>query len=426
MAIFVLAAVAFVAGIILMRVLKQRMSPDAAVRELRGASGGIEAYHAVIARMKEQEKELARLRESDRQKAATTENLSVAVLTNLTSGVVVFNRAGMVTQANPAARSILGYASPSGLHARDLFRGTKVVRRPGETATEPAVLQEAVQQALRDGQGCRRLEAEYATPAGEERTLALTVSPVDSGGGQRLGAACLISDLSEIAKLSRQVQLRERQAALGEMSAGIAHEFKNSLATISGYAQMLQAETDPTVHQFADKIASETSSLTRIVTDFLNFARPQEIEWQDVRLRPLLEECAQECGIETALDGVAPDFQLHGDRTALRQAFANLFRNSIEATKDKVKIEVMANAEIGSHRVIFRDESGGIAAEVLPKIFIPFFTTKSEGTGLGLPLVHRIVTDHGGTIQVASDGRTTTFTLSFPAGKLAREAENQG
>jgi signal transduction histidine kinase len=300
---------------------------------------------------------------------------------------------------------------------------------PGEPDRAAESLVEAVGQALRQGSAFRRVEADYQTPAGERRVLGITLSPVRGPGGDTLGAACLVSDLTEITTLARQVRLRENLAALGEMSAGIAHEFKNSLATISGYAQMLATERDAeTSQEFARKIVAETSSLTRIVTDFLNFARPQDIQAENVELRPLLEDCARECGVRLRFGAFPPELELNGDRTALRQAFANLLRNSAEAARDGQPAEVAVSAESagGSLRLVLRDNGRGIPEEDLAKIFIPFFTTKSQGTGLGLALVHRILSEHGGSISVASDAAGSTFTLSLPAAKAAPTAAKLG
>jgi PAS domain S-box-containing protein len=297
-------AFAFFGGIALMRRMRRRItegeSGETGPRTSAQAAGfTLAAYQGVIQRLKEQEKELDRLHKAERERAQVSENVSAAVLSNLPSGVLLFNPAGLVQQANQAAKSILGYASPLGLHARDLFRGVSSVRMAtGEPETSLDALLDAVEQALRKGAAFRRLEADYRTPGGEQRVLGITLSPVRTAAGDTLGAACLVSDLTEITTLARQVRLRENLAALGEMSAGIAHEFKNSLATISGYAQMLAGERDPeTSQQFARKIAAETSSLTRIVSDFLNFARPQDIQAETVELRPLLQDCARECGV---------------------------------------------------------------------------------------------------------------------------------
>jgi signal transduction histidine kinase len=419
---FLMAVVAFVVGALLIRYLRRSLREESEMGEASPAaeSGAFEAaaYRGVIQRLKEQERELERLHQIERQRAAKSENVSEAVLSNLSSGVVMFDSAGLVKQANPAARSILGYASAFGLHARDLFRGAGPVRSDGPDAGDtPETVTAAVEAAVREGRSFRRLEADYVTPAQEARVLGVTLSPVRARDGSSLGAACLVSDLTEIADLSRQMRLKENLASLGEMSAGIAHEFKNSLSTISGYAQMLAGEQRPEVREFAARIARETDALTRIVTDFLNFARPQKIEPETLDLRPLLEEAARGCSLDLDLSKVPAGLTLVGDHTALCQAFSNLMRNSAEAGAEGARVRLEAAAEEGEQeiRIVLRDNGPGIPQENLAHIFIPFFTTKAAGTGLGLALVHRIVTEHGGAINVASDPSGTTFTLSFPS-----------
>ncbi len=423
-AVFLLGLAAFFLGIWLIRRLRRSMQDPLDLRASADRPGfTLEAYHGVIQRLKEQEEELKRLRQAASDRAAATENISSAVLSNLASGVLLFNPAGLVQQANPAARELLGHASLSGLHARDIFHRVSAVRDAEATESAPDALIQAVEQALRRGATRRRLEVDYTTPAGERRVLGVTVSPVRTVGGESLGAACLFADLTEISELARQMRLRESLAALGEMSAGIAHEFKNSLATISGYAQMLAAETDAEVRQYASKITTETASLSRVVTDFLNFARPQELSLETFALLPVLRDCARECDIELSAE-VPPDFCLEGDATLLRRALSNLMRNSAEARRDGAppRVEATATAESDSLRIVLHDNGRGIPPEHLSHVFIPFFTTKAAGTGLGLALVHRIVTQHGGSVAVASDPSGATFTLLFPRRNIARKA----
>jgi len=424
------AGFALAVGVVLIRKLRGEISEETAPEPLRASNPlfPLETYHAVIERLKEQEKQLQELRRAESERARASENISASLLSNLPSGVLLFNPNGLVQQANPAARNILGFASISGLHARDVFRGARLVNR-GEADPAPATAISAVQAALREGTSSRRLETEYVTPAGEERVLGLTVSPVLSGAGKSLGAACLISDLTEINRLSRQVRMRENLASLGEMSAGIAHEFKNSLATISGYAQMLTGEEQlDVVHDFARKIESETGNLARVVTDFLAFARPQALRNEPVVLRAVLENCARDCSLELHLEDVPAGLALEGDPTALRQAFSNLLRNSAEAARNgtPVQVKVMAATDEHGTRLTITDNGQGIPQDRLGKIFIPFFTTKAQGTGLGLALVHRIISEHGGTIAVSSGDWGTTFTLAFPAPALARAAPAAG
>jgi nitrogen fixation/metabolism regulation signal transduction histidine kinase len=383
------------------------------------------AYNGVIQQLREQEKELKKLREHERDRAAATENISEAVLSNLTSGVVFFDRVGIVRQVNGAAKSLLGYASPFGFHIRDLFCGIREVRWiSGDTSDSPAPFVAEMERTIRDATPFQRVEADYVTPTGEKRVLGIGASAVRGKKGEILGVSCLIADLTHISELSRQVQFKENLASLGEMSAGIAHEFKNSLATISGYAQMLvQEAASDTGREFAGKIALETESLSRIVTEFLEFARPHGMARQTVNLNAILEDCAQETGVDLQLPP-APVMDVTGDAVLLRQAISNLLRNSAEASRNgsPVKVSVRGSVEADKLQVSLTDNGRGIAAEDLSRIFIPFFTTKATGTGLGLALVHRIISEHGGAIAVTSDSQGTTFTLTLPANQAAAVA----
>jgi signal transduction histidine kinase len=203
---------------------------------------------------------------------------------------------------------------------------------------------------------------------------------------------------------------------MGEMTAGMAHEFKNSLATIAGYSQMLADESNPdTVREFAGKIRSETTALTRTVTDFLNITGPQKLTSEPVVLAPLLQSCAADCGVELDATSVPTDLFINGDRAALRQCLLNLLRNSAEAGSGN-RITVVARGGLDRSRawLELQDNAGGIPTDILPRVFIPFISSKPEGNGLGLALAQRIVSDHGGTISARNEGTGAIFTLSFP------------
>jgi len=318
----------------------------------------------------------------------------------------------LLQQANPAAKRILGYASPYSLHARDIFRGATAIRPAAQETSLPQILD----RAARTREAVHRLEVDYTTPAGEARVLGITISPVQDRGGALLGTACLVSDLTEMSNMAQQVRLQDNMASLGEMSAGIAHEFKNSLATISGYSQMLASDPNQETREFAQKISAETANLTRIVTDFLNFARPRGMQREPLDLRAMLEDCARENSVALTLQNFPTPCPVEADPTALRQVFANLMRNSKEAEVPGKPMAITALAEDKGNQIFVRlsDNGSGIPPDKVPKNFIPFFTTKAEGTGLGLALVHRIVTDHGGAVSVTSNTDGTTFMISLP------------
>ena len=426
-----ICAFALIGVLLIRRARKQVTESDAAPRiDAQHAGFSLAAYEGVITRLKEQERELERLRRSESDRAKESATVSEAIISNLASGVVLFNTNCLVRQANPAARALLGFASPSSMHARGIFKTVSRVRfAQGDSRSDdpPAALVMAIEQSISEGALFRRIEAEYTTPAGQMRVLGITISPVRLLSGDRLGAVCLLTDLTDITRLSEQLRLNENMAALGEMSAGIAHEFKNSLATISGYAQMLAAESNGKF-DFAQRIVSETGNLSRIVSDFLKFARPQGSDNEELELLPLIEECARENNVHISLTKSGEDFHMSADPTALKQAISNLFRNSAEAAGESAQMFVNITATAESLCAQLTDNGGGIEPDNLQKIFIPFFTTKANGTGLGLALVHRIITEQGGTISVdspvtlPSGGLGTTFTLTFPRGTSSKSA----
>jgi PAS domain-containing protein len=226
-------------------------------------------YNTVIQQLKQQKHELQVQTLAEQRRARTTENFSQAVLSNLSSGVLVFGLNGLVKQANPAAKQILGFHSPSGMSAEDIFRGAGVCS-PHSSAVyadgpgEPGQLAEEVNAVLRQGSKCRQFEADYTTPAGQTLRIAVTVSPVPSVDGNLLGAACLISDRSEFERIRHQQQLH------GEISAEMALELRTSLAMIAGYAQQLARNREPELaSQLAADIASEAARLDRHIGGFL-------------------------------------------------------------------------------------------------------------------------------------------------------------
>ncbi len=232
-------------------------------------------YNTVIQQLKQQKHELQLQTQVEQRRARTTENFSQAVLSNLSSGVLVFGLNGLVKQANPAAREILGFASPAGMNPEDIFRdaalcGSSVSPNgdhADDTPSPPVRLAEEVQVVLREESKRRQLEADYLTPSGKSRRIAVTVSAVPAVDGALLGAACLISDLSESERIRRQQELR------GEISAEMALELRTSLATISGYAQQLARNRDPEfAQQLAADIAGEAALLDRNIGGFLSEA----------------------------------------------------------------------------------------------------------------------------------------------------------
>jgi nitrogen fixation/metabolism regulation signal transduction histidine kinase len=226
----------------------------------------MQTYNAVIQQLKQQKHELLSVQQVERRRAKTSENISAAVLSNLSSGVLFLTPNGLVRTANAAAKNILGFASPVGMSVGEIFRHARL--SSSSSAGSQEMLAAAVQASLRERNTSRSVEADYVTPAGEQRVLETTISPVCTSTGETLGAACLITDKTEFALIQRLQELR------GEMSAEMALALRNSVATISSYAQQLAVNRDPAlVRQLAVDIASEAADLDRTIGGFLAGAK---------------------------------------------------------------------------------------------------------------------------------------------------------
>ncbi len=270
------ASFSFIAGLIFIRRLRKNIDEESSLSS--GAAPSLETlplhlYNTVIQQLKQQKHELQVQTQTEQRRARTTENFSQAVLSNLSSGVLVFGMNGLVKQSNPAAKEILGFASPTGMSAEEIFRGAAVssgssLVSPDGSSDELVPLAGEVHSVLREGSSSRQVEADYNTPGGEKRHIAVTVSPVPAVDGTLLGAACLINDRSEVERIRRQQELHV------EISAEMALALRTSLTTISGYAQQLASNRDPELaRQLATDIATEAAQLDHSLGGFLTEKR---------------------------------------------------------------------------------------------------------------------------------------------------------
>src|SRR5467141_3738876 len=241
------------------------------------------SMQGVIQKLREQEKELERLHKIEKVRAEQTERLSEEVTRNMPAGLLVVNATGIISSSNPAAEQALG------------IRGLGF-RRYSEALGEDSDLTKLVAECLSTGKIYRREEVEHIPPAGDTRHLGVTISPIRRGAESISGAICLLTDLTELAALQQRMQLKENLAALGELSAGIAHEFKNALATISGYAQLIPEASEKDASEYAGRILRQTRDITHVVAEFLKYARPLEIPDDVVTLQTVVERVVAEVG----------------------------------------------------------------------------------------------------------------------------------
>jgi len=229
-----------------------------------------------------------------------------------------------------------------------------------------------------------------------------------------------------IIRIEEQLRRAERLSALGELSAVLAHEIRNPLASIRGTAEILMEEGVPAQSrgEFLEILVKESDRLNRVVEDFLKMARPEpgnrtgcDINEELKNMTTLLSAQARASKVELELRTV-PLPQVMGDGEKLRQAFLNIMLNGIQASPEggRVVISTKDDAARGLVEVSFTDSGPGIAPEALDKLFEPFFTTKGSGTGLGLSITRKIIEGHGGSVEVTSTpGQGATFTVTLPA-----------
>lgn len=429
--VFIVLLVVIVYGV--MVILRKRYSTASAIKQDRPGARPRDdnpgafvnaSMQAVIQKLREQEKELALLHQREKDRAQHTERLSEAVTRNMPAGLLLINEAGLISSANPAAEAALGMQSLA-------------FRRYTEVLGPDSFLTQMIRECLEGGSTFRREEVEYTTPGRDFRQLGVTISPISNKQGEISGALCLLSDLTELAALQKQVQMKESLAALGELSAGIAHEFKNALATISGYAQMIRAEseTENDVRENAERILDQTRAITHVVTEFLKFARPLALAEEDVNFATLSERVMDDLReSQPAITFVAEGDFLHvsGDDALLRQALLNLVRNAAESAGAQPfggRVAIRGSVEESNaglaQRVSITDNGPGIAPENLAKIFLPFFTTKAHGTGLGLAIVQKIIVQHGGTVEARNlpEGGAE-FIVWLPGKRAAQQTVN--
>ncbi len=269
-------------GIALIRKMRREIQTETAPVRLSQAKGGFElsTYDGLARQLREQEKELQRLREQYQSEAAVSGSINEAVLANLNCGVLFFDRMGVLRQANRAAKLLLGYSSPFSFHVRDLFRGVSKTRLADavEEVQSAAPLVRAVQETLRDGVAFPKMKVDYRTPGGQKRVLGVNASAVRHKNGEILGVSCVLDDLTELAELQQEINRSENLASLGEISAGLIQDFKKSLATVRADAQALMNErSDPSTRLYMQRIVAELDSLARIVEEFLQFAESSKL-----------------------------------------------------------------------------------------------------------------------------------------------------
>lgn len=335
----------------------------------------------------------------------SAQELNRLIIENIPSGLMTFDVTGRILQRNDAARTILGKEEILGTNVYDLLKGM-----------EP-----------REVSASARFDMKYADPlTGGQKILGVVASAFESpdlGGWVRVA---LLEDLTKIRFLEQSVRQAEKMAAVGQLAAGIAHEIRNPLSGISGSVELLsQSVPNEDDQRLMKIILREIDRLNLLITEFLDYARPEVPPVDPVDLVPLIQEVVDSVLLSKAARKEAQIVRRMGStaviaahRDKLKQAFLNMMINAHQAMENTLRpvLEVSVQQEDGQVVVVIKDNGCGMKEGTLKRMFEPFHTTKPKGTGLGLAITHKILEAHRAQIFVESEeGRGTEFKLVFPA-----------
>jgi signal transduction histidine kinase len=285
---------------------------------------------------------------------------------------------------------------------------------------------QALKAALEQGISCIDEQRAHTDANGQKRIVLASVSPIYTQERKIIGAVEILRDVTRIRFLEERMQHQKRMAVLGEMAASVAHEIRNPLGTIEGFARLLKSDLEREElnnhARLASKIIEGAQNLNYVITNLLTYARPMSLQYETFLASQLLATTADQLlplaaqyKVNLEITQPSTNVSINGDIRQLRQVVVNLARNAIEACKagGKVSITVAERRKMATISVV--DNGCGIHSKDLPKIFDPFFTRKEGGTGLGLSLCHKIVAAHGGDITVSSMvGKGTTINVVLP------------
>jgi two-component system sensor histidine kinase HydH len=337
------------------------------------------------------------------------------VVENLPLGLLALDHQGKIAAFNNSAASILG------LSAR-LVVGEEAGRKI------PAELLAQIN-ASKNRDGIIEKEIECKTTAGKIVPLEIGAGSLKDENGLFLGNILLFKDLTEVRALRKEVARSQRLASVGRLAAGVAHEIRNPLSSIKGFATYFKERypDKPDDQQTANIMIQEVDRLNRVVGQLLEFARPISIKPRRISLQALLkdsikliEDRAAEKNISIHTRYAVRADEEWGDPDRINQILLNLYLNAIDAMESGGELKVGFSSDGDGRQFIITvsDTGCGISAENLSQIFDPYFTTKSSGTGLGLAIAHNVIEAMGGRIKVKSNpGKGTTFRITIPFAK---------
>lgn len=333
------------------------------------------------------------------------------LISRLPVGIIATNTEGHIQTFNSAAAKFTG-------------------KTPEQTiGHQQAAVLPHIQQLIPSGeQELEILDTEILLPPDSPTPNHLHVSsvPITDGQSNSIGRVMLMYDVTEIKKLESQVRRHDRLVALGKMAAGVAHEVRNPLSSIKGFATLLGSRfaDESEEGEAARLLINEVERLNRSITELLTYARPLPLTIVDVEIEPFIEASlklilsdAKALGVSVHHEIAMKRTRVRLDKDRLNQVLLNLYLNSLQAMErgGELHVSVQEGSRPDTVAITVRDTGCGIAENILERVMDPYFTTKPEGTGLGLAMVYKIIDEHGGTIKIVStEGEGTTVSITLP------------
>lgn len=258
---------------------------------------------------------------------------------------------------------------------------------------------------------------------GDEKIVGLTISETLNSDGEKTGYICVFQDITHLKRLEAELSYKKTLATIGELSANMAHEIRNPLASLKGSIEMLKEGrlSDEQARRLMEIAINEMDRLNKIITDFLMYSRPSPPEFSVFDLNELINETLEMIKLNPAIGSISikkrfnGPLPIMGDAQKLRQVFLNLTNNAIEAMVNGGELIVSTALTSNSVKIVFKDSGIGIPKDEIGKVFYPFYTTKEGGTGLGLSIVYRIIEEHKGSVRLDSKpGEGTIFEIELP------------
>lgn len=344
---------------------------------------------------------------------------SSEIINNLPVGLITTDSDGRVAVLNGAAEKISG------------FKAYGVIGKTPDDILPPSWC--SLKDLIDKGEPVIEYETECLFQGGRSVPLSISASKIVNEEGAFLGNILIFRDMGEVKRLQEEIRRKEKLAALGGLAAGVAHEIRNPLSSIKGFAKYFAEHSaeGSEGRDLADVMSREVDRLNRVITELLDYAKPSDLKTRPTKVNDLIERSLRLIRRDAEAKGVAVEFipyerlpQVEMDPDRFTQALLNLYLNALQAMEVGGKLTVRTTLDGSGVRIEVEDTGKGIPAEGLKNIFNPYFTTKISGTGLGLAIVHKLIEAHDGEIRVRSaPGEGATFSVLVPVRRSQGERD---